>query len=267
MANIVTTELITETLNGRSVLLSDKLSSDYTTMTEDQILNGTGVASMVSDIKKNNAFGDGASATTGGAIGNGATTTTGVAIGYNAHSQANSSSVDSQGGAAVGRNTTVTWGGAAVGSSASAVSGGAVGKSAAETGGGAAVGASARAFRGSAALGGSATAWEGGGAVGYGAETTHGGAVGNGAKVNAGAAIGYNAKCMSGNLLLDAIQLGTGTNATQYTMQVYTTQLLTPVTAGTAADGLVIPLALIKASYEAASTDDQNAFKAALGIS
>lgn len=32
-------------------------------------------------------------------------------------------------------------------------------------------------------------------------------------------------------------------------------------------DGLVIPLSLIKASYEAASTDEQNAFKAALGIS
>lgn len=220
MANIVTTEVITEALNGRSVLLSDKLSSDYTTMTEDQILNGTGVAAMVSDIKKNTAFGN---------------------------------------------EATALYGGGAVGSGArSGAAGFAGGQGANEVyGSGAAVGQGAKSTVGSGAVGWRAESNNGGGAVGSTSYSTAGGAVGAGAVTSDGAAVGRNAKCLSGDTKIDAIQLGTGTNSTAGSMQVYSTPLLIPDGNG----GLVIPLSLIKASYEAASTDDQNAFKAALGIS
>ena len=50
-------------------------------------------------------------------------------------------------------------------------------------------------------------------------------------------------------------------------MQVYTTPLLTPVTAGTAADGLVIPAALLTASVGAMTAQELADFKTALGIS
>ena len=66
-----------------------------------------------------------------------------------------------------------------------------------------------------------------GGAVGSYAQTYNGGAVGHGAKTSDGFAGGYYAKAMDadGNVL-DAVQLGTGTNSTPKTMQVYGYQML-----------------------------------------
>lgn len=166
----------------------------------------------------------------------------------------------------------------ALGDGASATAGGAVGRAAKETDGGGAIGEESNTTAGGA-IGRRASA-EYGGAVGFETSTTDGGAVGRSASAVLGGAVGLAAKTTYGAAVgsyaicedgdgdpIDAIQLGTGTNATAYSMQVYTTPLLTPVTAGTANDGLVIPLSLITASYNAASAADQSAFKQALGIS
>lgn len=184
------------------------------------------------------AVGYGATATRGGAIGVGASAKMGFAGGEGA--------IDEQQGVAVGRGAKVTTTGGACGAFAVAQSGGAVG------------------FRASAGPGGAvgSQSWAGHGfAGGYNAATDSGGAIGNGAICGFGAAVGLEAKCLSGNTKIDAIQLGTGTNATAYSMQVYTTPLLTPVTAGTAADGLVIPLPLMTNSYDNASTQDKTNFR------
>ena len=78
-----------------------------------------------------------------------------------------------------------------------------------------------------------------GGSIGYNAETEHGGAVGNNAKSNHGGSVGkdtitsdgfaggYNAKAINANGDgINAIQLGTGTNTTPKTLQVYNHQLM-----------------------------------------
>lgn len=61
-----------------------------------------------------------------------------------------------------------------------------------------------------------------GGAVGRNAESTSGGAVGSGARTSRGFAGGYNARAQDaeGNGI-DAIQLGTGTNTTEKSLQIY----------------------------------------------
>ena len=139
------------------------------------------------------AAGNGASAFSGGAIGNGASATTGGFAG------ANNASATS--GGAVGNNASATYGGA-VGNGASATTGGAVGNGASATTGG---------FAG-----------------GNGASATTGGAVGSGAKTSTGFAGGYNAKTQnSSGDGIDAIQLGSGTNSTAKTLQVYEYQLMT----------------------------------------
>ena len=133
------------------------------------------------------AIGNGATATTGGAVGSGATATTGGAIGIAA-------TADS--GGAIGSVAKATYGGGAVGRGATTAYGGAVGHS--------------------------ATAGEGG-AVGHSATAGEGGAVGSSAKAGRGFSGGYNAqvgKDSDGNYI-DAIQLGTGTNNTPKTLQVY----------------------------------------------
>lgn len=103
--------------------------------------------------------------------------------------------------------------GGAVGKNATATSGGAVGNDASTTGGGA------------VGEGSSSTI---GGAVGYQATTTEGGgAVGADAKTSNGFAGGYNAKTQSSSgAAIDAIQLGTGTNSEEKTLQVYSYQLM-----------------------------------------
>ena len=78
-----------------------------------------------------------------------------------------------------------------------------------------------------------------GGSIGYNTETEHGGAVGNNAKSNHGGSVGkdtitsdgfaggYNAKAIDANGDgINAIQLGTGTNTTPKTLQVYDKQLM-----------------------------------------
>ena len=68
----------------------------------------------------------------------------------------------------------------------------------------------------------------GGGAVGEGAEVSDfGGAVGANTKTGDGFAGGYRAKTVDSNgIAIDAIQLGTGTNTTAKTLQVYDYQLM-----------------------------------------
>lgn len=100
-----------------------------------------------------------------------------------------------EGGFIGGRGANVTNSGGAVGAYTYATSGGAVGDTAKSASGG---------------------------AMGEFAESTEGGAVGCYAKTSDGAAIGYNAKTVdSSDNAIDAIQLGTGTNSTAKTMQVY----------------------------------------------
>ncbi|HIU48791.1 MAG TPA: hypothetical protein IAB04_05460 [Candidatus Avimonoglobus intestinipullorum] len=117
------------------------------------------------------------------------------------------------------------YGGFAAGDGASALNGGAVGARAiTDTGG--AVGSGANAFNGGA-VGSGANASNGGavgsgantsngGAVGYQASAAIGGAIGSGAAATRGFSGGYNAKSE-----VDAIQLGTGTNSVQKSLQVY----------------------------------------------
>lgn len=67
-----------------------------------------------------------------------------------------------------------------------------------------------------------ASAISGGGAVGNNAIAMDGGAVGYGARVGDGFAGGYNAKVSHINgAFIDAIQLGTGTNTTEKSLQIY----------------------------------------------
>ena len=118
-----------------------------------------------------------------------------------------------------------SYGGFAAGNSASATSGAAVGNNASATYGGA-VGNKASATTGGA-VGNNATATTGGFAGGNGASATYGGAVGYNAKTSTGFAGGHNAKTQdSSGDGIDAIQLGTGTNSTEKTLQVYTYQLM-----------------------------------------
>ena len=142
--------------------------------------------------------GEGATAEDGGAIGQSATAKNGGAIGW--HAKATS-------GGAIGSEATATTGGA-IGVGATAGSGGAVGGNATATTGG--------------AIGERASA-TGGGAIGIDAKATDGGAIGWHAKAGNGFSGGYNARAetdSNGNYI-DAIQLGTGTNNTPKTLQVY----------------------------------------------
>ena len=122
-------------------------------------------------------------------------------------------------GGAIGWHATATSGGA-IGSEATAITGGAVGQSA-TAGTGGAVGGNATATTGGA-IGESASA-TGGGAIGIAAKATDGGAIGWYAKAGNGFSGGYNAGVGkdSDGAYIDAIQLGTGTNNTPKTLQVY----------------------------------------------
>ena len=128
-----------------------------------------------------------------------ASTDTGGAIGNEASSNS--------GGGAVGNRASASDGGGAVGDGAETTTGFAGGYgSTSETGGAIGSGASATT----------------GGAVGEGASATSGGAVGKDAAGGSGFAGGYKAQTVNGsNTPIDAIQLGTGTNSTEKTLQVY----------------------------------------------
>lgn len=130
--------------------------------------------------------------------------------------------VTANGGFAGGTGATAATGGAA-GMYTVATSGGAVGEWAGATSGGA-VGEGASALSGGAV--GFMANVETGGAVGASTQTTTGGAVGEGAAAGAGFAGGYGARAEDGNMLIDAIQLGTGVNAEAGTLQVYLYKLL-----------------------------------------
>lgn len=80
-----------------------------------------------------------------------------------------------------------------------------------------------------------------GGSMGYMADTQNGGAIGEEAKTNNGGAVGYKSKTSHGcaighqavtakedGTLIDAIQLGMGTNTEEKSMQVYGYKLMNP---------------------------------------
>lgn len=115
-------------------------------------------------------------------------------------------------------------GGFAGGNNASATHGGAIGNYSNATWGGA-VGYHAKALEGGA-VGNNAGAASGG-AIGRSAKSTDGGAVGAGAKTSNGFAGGKSAQAVdSDGNGIDAIQLGTGTNNNEKTLQVYDYQLM-----------------------------------------
>lgn len=200
------------------------------------------------------AVGENASAQEGGAVGHFANSTSrGFAGGYMAQSS---------NGGAIGYDCSTLSGGVAGlkaesttgfagGSNAKAISGCAVGESASATSGGA-IGQNAAESEGGGAIGEGASSGDGGGAVGYGAVTETGGAVGSNAYTDNGGAVGYNAYSLYGgavgynaksgsgfaggssaqvyydssvNQYIDAIQLGTGTNNNEQTLQVYDYQV------------------------------------------
>lgn len=112
---------------------------------------------------------------------------------------------NSSGGFSAGSDSTTTFG-AAIGYRAISKSGGAVGQNAYVENGGGAVGSTARS--------------NSGGAVGLGAVATSGGAVGNNAQAGYGFSGGVNARSE-----VDAIQLGTGKNIVEKSLQVYNDNL------------------------------------------
>lgn len=127
------------------------------------------------------------------------------------------------GGFAAGSGASATFGGA-IGGEATTETGGAVGYSATSTYGGA-VGMRASTILGGAVGHGANSS--SGGAVGRNATATLGGAVGHGARTSNGFAGGDSARTMdSNNNYIDAIQLGTGTNPNEKTLQVYNYQLM-----------------------------------------
>ena len=133
------------------------------------------------------------------------------------------------GGGFVGGNGASASSGGAAGNGASSEAGGAVGNMA-DTDDGFAGGNHSKAANGGGAAGANAKT-NAGGAVGLGAMAyNYGGAVGNGATAGEGFSGGYNAKAatMEGysQRYIDAIQLGTGTNQNEKTLQVYDHQLM-----------------------------------------
>ena len=81
--------------------------------------------------------------------------------------------------------------------------------------------------RAGAAIGSRAMNVTGGGAaLGQNATASEGGAVGHSAHAGDGFAGGYNAVTKNGNTVIDAIQLGTGTNTQAKTFKVYDTEIL-----------------------------------------
>ena len=209
-------------------------------------VGGTGSSTM-----SGGAVGNKASSITGGTVGNGAHSVDGGAVGQNASTQdggAVGDGASSENGGAVGQNASALIGGAVGQNASSTMSGGAVGSGASAANGGA-VGGDASAQNGGA-VGQEASSTHGGavgkeaystlgGAVGQGAVTTFGGAVGSGASAANGGAVGTGAKTSNGfaggnaaktvtstGTSIDAIQLGTGTNPNEKTLQVYSYQLM-----------------------------------------
>jgi len=157
---------------------------------------------------------------------------------------------DEGGGAAIGYQASASYSGGAVGNNASANSGFAGGQYAKSTGNGAAVGANASTNHGGAVgldatstngfAGGNGASTENGGAIGSGASANNGGAIGASSFAIRGGAVGDGAKAQNGfaggkgaicgsdstHFDVDCIQLGTGLNSTEKTLQVYNYLLL-----------------------------------------
>lgn len=173
-----------------------------------------GAVGLGASTQSGGAIGEGSSSPIGGAIGQSASSTSGGAVGAGASSTT---------GGAIGTGASSEDGGA-VGNGASSENGGAVGKNASTRYGGA-VGVGASSEAGGAIGGNAYTGF--GGAIGDGTSSTNGGAVGRSAKTSSGFAGGYKAKTVtSTDEPIDAIQLGTGTNSNEKTLQVYNYQLM-----------------------------------------
>ena len=242
--------------NGASAVIGGAVGNNASATYGGAVGNGAsatygGAVGFNASATYGGAVGWGATATTGGAVGQNAKTSTGFAGGYNAKTQ--DSSGDGIDAIQLGSGTNSTAktlqvyeyqlmdadgnipserlktsdGGFAAGNSASATSGGAVGNNASAIFSGFAGGNSASATSGGA-VGSVAEETGGGFAGGNSASATSGGAVGSGAKTSTGFAGGYNAKTQdSSGDGINAIQLGTGTNSTAKTLQVYNYQLMT----------------------------------------
>lgn len=225
------TKAITASTTDDGSYVTPKKVADFVNTKADKVTNGGFIAgSNASNGIGGVAIGDGAATDTGVAIGKSAASTDGgIAIGKDAVSQGS--------GGAVGYNAHETEGGGAVGRDSGTNMGGAIGYGAVSTGGGA-VGNSARSTTGGAV--GESASTNAGGAVGNGSSSESGGAVGENAITDTGGAIGKDA--VSGNgfsggksakvaanaddTYIDAIQLGTGTNDTPKTMQVYNKRIV-----------------------------------------
>lgn len=184
--DIVTTQSNTNAneIDGIQSQISTMLSDIETAVTN--ISNLTSNTTLIKNANSGFSSGEGATAEAGGAIGWHAKATSGGAVGSGATAIT---------GGAIGQSATAGTGGA-VGGNATATTGGAIGEMASATGGG---------------------------AIGISAKATDGGAIGWYAKAGNGFSGGYNAQVGkdSDGAYIDAIQLGTGTNNTPKTLQVY----------------------------------------------
>ena len=134
--------------------------------------------------------------------------------------------INSSGGFAGGSGSQAGAGGASIGVKASSGTGGSAGHTATTQNGGA-MGNSATSTSGFA--GGARSTAGTGGAVGVDSKSERGGAAGQGAIAGDGFCGGYEAQTTvndDGVTHIDAIQLGTGTNSNEKTLQVYDYQLM-----------------------------------------
>lgn len=177
-------DVATQQGNSNKSEIDGLLSQTSTMLSEIENLANNNI--NIKNANSGFSAGDGATANNGGAIGWHAKATSGGAVGSGATADT---------GGAIGQSATATTGGA-VGGNATATTGGAIGEMASATGGG---------------------------AIGISAKATDGGAVGWYAKAGNGFSGGSNAQVGqdSDGAYIDAIQLGTGTNNTPKTLQVY----------------------------------------------
>lgn len=195
------------------------LETGETALTSIGAITGTGGGNI----------GTSASATTGGAMGNTAVATTGAAVGVNTTATsgfAGGATATTTTGAAIG-NLSSSTSGAAIGDSATTTTGVAIGGSASALLAGTAIGAAASSTGGGIALGAAASETGGGSSVGNSATSSTGAAIGPFATTTSGGAVGQQAVSTTGFAGGDAalangpgrVQLGTGTNGVNSTIQ------------------------------------------------
>lgn len=247
--------------NGNQILIS-----------VGDLINGLASEKSVTDIQTNitiiangnggfaagGTAGSKASTTSGGAIGYVARSTTGGAIGYDANADTGGAigngTRSTNGGGAVGDTAKVTNGGGSIGNNANADTGGAVGKQAYSTSGG--------------AVGEKSVSTSGGGAIGEGALSGKGFAGGYRARTGT---VDDENNPSEAFTEYDAIQLGTGTNENEKTLQIYDDNIYNAKTHTLTVQHILlngealeakIPtiVTLTQAEYDALPTKDENTY-------